>query len=166
MAVVKQISERDIFIYNDCMWLAANGELNIVSPRNKVACHEISVNKEETHSDRPWGCWDSLFKNVQSTNKYQIKHLTVNPGAKISLQKHNHRSEHWIILMGAAKVTCDDKVFTLLAGQSTFIPMGALHRLENVGKIPLEIIECQQGLYIEEDDIIRYDDDFGRCELN
>ena len=115
------------------------------------------------YSNREWGSWYSLFKDDNVQIKYQVKKICVNIGAKLSLQSHNHRSEHWVVLSGTAKVTCDSTIFTLFAGQSTFIPMGSIHRLENVGKIPLEIIEIQQGLYIEEDDITRYEDDFGRC---
>jgi mannose-1-phosphate guanylyltransferase/mannose-6-phosphate isomerase len=86
----------------------------------------------------------------------------VNPGARLSLQLHHHRAEHWIVVKGTAKVTCGDKEFILAENESTYIPLGEKHRLENAGKIPLEIIEVQTGSYLGEDDIVRFDDVYGR----
>ena len=86
----------------------------------------------------------------------------VKPGARLSLQLHHHRSEHWIIVKGTAKVTCGDKEFMLSENESTYIPLGEKHRLENTGKIPLELIEVQTGSYLGEDDIVRFDDVYGR----
>ena len=107
---------------------------------------------------RPWGNYDS----VDSGERYQVKRITVKPGAKLSLQKHQHRAEHWIIVAGRAQVTRDQEVFMLEENESTFIPQGAIHSLENPGKQPLEVIEVQSGSYLGEDDIIRYEDRYGR----
>jgi mannose-1-phosphate guanylyltransferase/mannose-6-phosphate isomerase len=107
---------------------------------------------------RPWGAYES----IDSGDKYQVKHITVNPGAKLSLQMHHKRAEHWIVVSGIAQVTCDDKVFALEANESTYIPLGAKHRLENVGAEPLHLIEVQSGSYLGEDDIVRFEDTYGR----
>jgi mannose-1-phosphate guanylyltransferase/mannose-6-phosphate isomerase len=109
---------------------------------------------------RPWGSYDS----VDMGGRFQVKHITVNPGATLSLQMHHHRAEHWIVVSGTAEVTCDDKVFLLTENQSTYIPMTSVHRLSNPGKIPLEIIEVQSGSYLGEDDIQRLDDVYGRSK--
>jgi mannose-1-phosphate guanylyltransferase/mannose-6-phosphate isomerase len=95
--------------------------------------------------------------------RFQVKHITVKPGAQLSLQMHHHRAEHWIVVSGTAQVTCDDKVFLLTENQSTYIPIASVHRLANPGKIPLEIIEVQSGSYLGEDDIERLDDVYGRA---
>ena len=94
--------------------------------------------------------------------RHQVKHITVKPGAQLSLQMHHHRAEHWIVVSGTAQVTCDDKVFLLTENQSTYIPIASVHRLANPGKIPLEIIEVQSGSYLGEDDIERLEDVYGR----
>ncbi|HSC85158.1 MAG TPA: mannose-1-phosphate guanylyltransferase/mannose-6-phosphate isomerase [Pseudomonas sp.] len=107
---------------------------------------------------RPWGSYDS----VDMGGRFQVKHITVKPGAQLSLQMHHHRAEHWIVVSGTAEVTCDDKVFLLTENQSTYIPMTSVHRLTNPGKIPLEIIEVQSGSYLGEDDIERLEDVYGR----
>jgi mannose-1-phosphate guanylyltransferase/mannose-6-phosphate isomerase len=86
----------------------------------------------------------------------------VKPGASLSLQLHHHRAEHWVIVSGIARVTCDDRVFELKANESTFIPLGSKHRLENIGEQPLELIEVQSGDYLGEDDIVRFEDKYGR----
>lgn len=109
---------------------------------------------------RPWGSYSTL--NLGS--RFQVKRITVLPGAKLSLQKHHHRAEHWIVVEGTAVVTCDDAEIMLTENQSTYIPLGATHRLENRGKIPLELIEVQSGSYLGEDDIVRLDDVYGRGE--
>jgi len=109
---------------------------------------------------RPWGSYDS----VDMGGRFQVKHITVNPGATLSLQMHHHRAEHWIVVSGTAEVTCDDKVFLLTENQSTYIPMTSVHRLSNPGKIPLEIIEVQSGSYLGEDDIERLEDVDGRSK--
>ena len=107
---------------------------------------------------RPWGYYDS----VNSEEGFQVKRIVVNSGAKLSLQKHKYRAEHWVVVKGVALVTCGDKTFELVENQSTYIPQGSLHRLENHQDIPLEIIEIQTGSYLGEDDIIRLEDDYQR----
>ncbi|MFC4764046.1 mannose-1-phosphate guanylyltransferase/mannose-6-phosphate isomerase [Dyella koreensis] len=107
---------------------------------------------------RPWGSYDSL----EAGERFQVKRIMVKPGAALSLQKHHHRAEHWIVVSGTAEVTCDDKVFLLSENQSTYIPLGSVHRLRNPGKVPLEIIEVQSGIYLGEDDIVRIEDAYGR----
>jgi len=109
---------------------------------------------------RPWGNYES----VDQGERYQVKRIVVNPGATLSLQMHHHRSEHWIVAKGTAIVTCDDKEILLTENQSTYIPLGATHRLENPGSIPLELIEIQSGSYLGEDDIVRLEDKYGRIE--
>ncbi|MHB1271875.1 MAG: mannose-1-phosphate guanylyltransferase/mannose-6-phosphate isomerase [Rhodanobacter sp.] len=108
---------------------------------------------------RPWGSYDSL----EAGERFQVKRIAVKPGAALSLQKHHHRAEHWIVVSGTAEVTCDDKVFLLGENQSTYIPLGSVHRLRNPGKLPLELIEVQSGGYLGEDDIVRFDDVYGRA---
>jgi mannose-1-phosphate guanylyltransferase/mannose-6-phosphate isomerase len=107
---------------------------------------------------RPWGA----YEGIDHGDKFQVKHITVNPGAKLSLQMHHKRAEHWIVVSGTAQVTCDDKVFPLTENQSTYIPLGAKHRLENTGSEPLHLIEVQSGSYLGEDDIVRFEDTYGR----
>ncbi|MFV1852657.1 MAG: mannose-1-phosphate guanylyltransferase/mannose-6-phosphate isomerase [Thalassospira sp.] len=107
---------------------------------------------------RPWGAYDS----IDHSERFQVKRITVKPGARLSLQRHNHRAEHWIVVKGTALVTCDQETFLLKENKSTYIPLGSVHRMENPGKIPLEIIEVQSGSYLGEDDIERFDDEYGR----
>lgn len=107
---------------------------------------------------RPWG-W---FQTIDDGARFRVKHIQVNPGSKLSLQKHWHRSEHWIVVTGTALVTCGDKTFMLRENESTFIPAGTVHRLENPGRVPLRMIEVQSGEYVDEDDIVRIEDDYGR----
>ena len=107
---------------------------------------------------RPWGSYDSL----EFGRRFQVKRIVVKPGAVLSLQMHHHRAEHWIVVSGTAEITCDDKVFLLSENQSTYIPLGAKHRMRNPGKVPLEMIEVQSGSYLGEDDIVRYEDNYGR----
>ncbi|MDM8563043.1 mannose-1-phosphate guanylyltransferase/mannose-6-phosphate isomerase [Candidatus Marithioploca araucensis] len=107
---------------------------------------------------RPWGS----YEGIDAETRFQVKRITVNPGASLSLQKHYHRSEHWIVVKGTAQVTKGDETFIITENQSTYIPLGIKHRLENPGKLPLEIIEVQSGSYLGEDDIVRYEDAYGR----
>ena len=107
---------------------------------------------------RPWGKYDS----IDAGHRYQVKRITVKPGARLSLQMHHHRSEHWIVVLGTAKVTIGDKTFLMTEDQSTYIPVGEIHSLENPGAIPLEMIEVQSGAYLGEDDIVRFEDLYGR----
>lgn len=110
-------------------------------------------------SYRPWGRND----NVVTAPRYHVNRITVKPGGQFSLQMHHHRAEHWVILSGTARVILEDKNYLLSENESTFIPIGAQHMLENPGKIPLEILEIQSGSYLEDDDIIRIKDHYGRC---
>jgi mannose-1-phosphate guanylyltransferase/mannose-6-phosphate isomerase len=107
---------------------------------------------------RPWGWYDS----IDFGPRFQVKRIMVKPKAKLSLQMHHHRAEHWIVVSGTAEVTCGDKVIMLGENQSTYIPLGSTHRLANPGTIPLEIIEVQSGSYLGEDDIVRFEDNYGR----
>ena len=107
---------------------------------------------------RPWGTWEVL----DSDANFCVKRIKVIPGGLLSLQSHNFRSEHWIIVKGTAKITRGEETFLLTENQSTYIPLGVKHRLENPGKIPLEIIEIQSGSYLGEDDIVRFEDHYGR----
>lgn len=107
---------------------------------------------------RPWGSYDCL----DAGDRFLVKHIIVNPGASLSLQMHHHRAEHWIVVKGTAQVGCGDEVFLLTENQSTYIPLGKRHRLTNPGKLPLEMIEVQSGAYLGEDDIVRFEDTYGR----
>ena len=107
---------------------------------------------------RPWGSYDG----VDSGDRFQVKRLIVNPGAVLSLQMHHHRAEHWVVVQGTARVTRNDEEFLVPENESTFIPQGAVHRIENPGKVPLHIIEVQSGSYLGEDDIVRFEDNYGR----
>ena len=107
---------------------------------------------------RPWGWYDS----IDEAERFKVKRIMVKPGASLSLQKHHHRAEHWIVVKGTAEITNGDKVMLLTENQSTYIPLGVVHRLVNPGSIPLEIIEVQSGSYLGEDDIVRYEDTYGR----
>jgi len=107
---------------------------------------------------RPWGTYES----VDTGDRFQVKRITVNPGAKLSLQMHHHRAEHWIVVRGTARVTRGEDVVMLTENESTFIPLGVKHRLENPGRIPLELIEVQSGTYLGEDDIVRFEDTYNR----
>ena len=110
---------------------------------------------------RPWG----FYKLIEKSNKWQVKEICVNPKASLSLQKHNYRSEHWIVLNGIATIQINDEKHILLKNQSTYIPQGIKHRLSNFENDPLTIIEVQSGDYLGEDDIIRYDDEYGRNKI-
>ncbi len=120
--------------------------------RNEVKAHQEVF--------RPWGSYDS----IDMGQRFQVKRITVKPGAQLSLQMHHHRAEHWIVVSGTAEVTCDDKVFLLTENQSTYLPMTSVHRLANPGKVPLELIEVQSGGYLGEDDIVRFEDIYGRVD--
>jgi len=108
---------------------------------------------------RPWGAYESIDRE----ERFQVKRITVNPGARLSSQMHHHRAEHWIVVKGTAKITHGEETLILTENQSTYIPFGVIHRLENPGKIPLELIEVQSGSYLGEDDIVRFDDVYGRA---
>ncbi len=159
--VIATIGLEDIIVVetDDAILIAKKGETqkvkNIVEHLSKKGRKEAT---EHTTVYRPWGSYTVL----EVDQRYKIKKIVVNPGQKLSLQMHHHRSEHWVVVKGTAKVTIGDKEIFLHENESTYVPKSTPHRLENVGKIPLEIIEVQNGEYIEEDDIIRFDDAYGR----
>jgi mannose-1-phosphate guanylyltransferase len=129
----------------------------------KLIAQKLKTKKRsewELHREvyRPWGKYDS----IDSGERYQVKRITVKPGAKLSVQMHHHRAEHWIVVSGSAKVTNGEKTFLLAENESTYIPVGVIHALENPGKVNLEIIEVQSGSYLGEDDIVRFKDIYGR----
>ena len=133
----------------------ANGLKRLVAKLKTVA-PQVTEGHLKVH--RPWGSYQS----VDNGNRHQVKRIIVKPGSRLSLQKHHHRAEHWIVVRGTARVTIDEAVKTVHENESVYIPMGAVHRLENPGKIMLELIEVQTGSYLGEDDIIRIEDDFRR----
>jgi mannose-1-phosphate guanylyltransferase/mannose-6-phosphate isomerase len=110
---------------------------------------------------RPWGSYDGIDEG----HRFQVKRIVVSPGACLSLQMHHHRAEHWVVVKGTAKVTRGVEQFLLTENQSTYIPLGVTHRLENPGLVPLEIIEVQSGAYLGEDDIVRFEDNYSRDAL-
>jgi mannose-1-phosphate guanylyltransferase/mannose-6-phosphate isomerase len=133
----------------------------------KKVVDELKKRKAEEHLThrtvyRPWGSYTVL----EMGDRYKIKRIMIKPGAKLSHQMHNHRSEHWVVVSGTARVTNGEKVYDVHPNESTYIPMSTKHRLENAGKIPVQIIEVQNGEYLEEDDIIRFDDEYKRHEEN
>jgi mannose-1-phosphate guanylyltransferase/mannose-6-phosphate isomerase len=133
----------------------ANGLKRLVAKLKKVAPH---VTEEHLKVHRPWGSYQS----VDNGDRHQVKRIIVKSGGRLSLQKHHHRAEHWIVVRGTALVTINGAIKTVHENESVYIPMGAVHRLENPGKIVLELIEVQTGSYLGEDDIIRIEDDYQR----
>lgn len=144
------------------------GDAVLVAPRSRV--QEVkgvvqqlkSAGRDEVQTHprvyRPWGYYES----VAGGERFQVKRIMVKPGHKLSLQMHHHRAEHWVVVKGTAKVTCGEREFLLCEDQSTYIPLGNVHRLENPGLVPLELIEVQSGVYLGEDDIVRLEDVYGR----
>jgi mannose-1-phosphate guanylyltransferase len=130
---------------------------DIVNQLKKTDRSEWRIHREVY---RPWGKYDS----IDMGERYQAKRITVNPGAKLSVQMHHHRAEHWVVVSGTANVTNGDKTFLVAENESTYIPIGQIHALENPGKVPLELIEVQTGSYLGEDDIVRFDDRYGRTD--
>jgi len=127
----------------------------LVAKLKEQGRYEHSLHREVF---RPWGSYDS----IENGPRFQVKRLTVKPGATLSLQMHHHRAEHWVVVSGTARITRGEEVFLLEENQSTYIPIGVKHRIENPGKIPLHIIEVQSGSYLGEDDIVRFEDQYGR----
>jgi mannose-1-phosphate guanylyltransferase / mannose-6-phosphate isomerase len=144
----------------------------LVAPKNRVQDVKTLVGKlkemgryeHSLHREvfRPWGSYDSL----ENGNRFQVKRLSVKPGAQLSLQLHHHRAEHWVVVSGTARITRGDETFMLEENQSTYIPIGVKHRIENPGRIPLQVIEVQSGSYLGEDDIVRFEDRYGREGTN
>lgn len=176
---ILDIDTRNCLIYADSRLVATLGVENLVVVETKDAvlvAHKSKVQDVKKFVDqlktaqrsehlshrevyRPWGMYDSIDNGY----RYQVKRITVKPGAKLSVQMHHHRAEHWIVVSGTAKVTNGEKTYLVTENQSTFIPIGQVHALENPGKIPLELIEVQSGTYLGEDDIVRFEDKYGRC---
>ncbi|MBB3225868.1 mannose-1-phosphate guanylyltransferase/mannose-6-phosphate isomerase [Luteibacter sp. Sphag1AF] len=153
----------------DDVVIIATPDATLVAARDKVQDVKKLVDrlKKDGRSEhlahrevyRPWGSYDS----IDMGERFQVKRIVVKPGSVLSLQMHHHRAEHWIVVSGTAEVTCGEKVFLLTENQSTYIPLGVTHRLRNVGKVPLELIEVQSGSYLGEDDIVRFEDIYGRA---
>ena len=131
-------------------------DVKLLVDRIKQSARTEATNHRKVY--RPWGAYDS----IDNGPRYQVKRITVSPGQKLSVQMHHHRAEHWIVVTGTAKVSIGDKQILLTENQSTYIPVGVVHALENPGKIPLEMIEVQSGGYLGEDDIVRFEDRYGR----
>jgi len=152
----------------DSLVVVETADAILVADRNQVQDVKRLVNalKAQNRSEtelharvyRPWGSYESLVV----AERFQVKRIVVNPGGTLSLQMHHHRAEHWIVVSGTAQVTCEDRVFMLGEDESTYIPLGHKHRLANPGRIPLELIEVQSGAYLGEDDIVRFEDVYGR----
>ncbi|NTS75753.1 mannose-1-phosphate guanylyltransferase/mannose-6-phosphate isomerase [Catenovulum sp. SM1970] len=160
--LVATIGVEDLVIVNtkDAILVAHKDK----SQEVKAIVNQLKTEKRsefEFHREvyRPWGCYDS----IDNGERFQVKRITVKPGAKLSVQMHHHRAEHWIVVSGTAKVTNGDKEILLTENQSTYIPIGVVHALENPGKVPLELIEVQSGSYLGEDDIVRFEDRYGRA---
>src|ERR1700730_4346642 len=132
---------------------------DLVAMIKKAGRSESSWHRE---GFRPWGSYDS----IDNGERFQVKRLSVKPGGVLSLQMHHHRAEHWIVVEGTARITCNEKTFLLSENESTYIPIGATHRIENPGKLPLHIVEVQSGSYLGEDDIVRFEDNYGRKGTN
>ncbi|WP_440905629.1 mannose-1-phosphate guanylyltransferase/mannose-6-phosphate isomerase [Catenovulum sp. SX2] len=159
--MVATVGVEDLVIVDtkDAVMVAAKDKVqdvkNIVNQLKAEGRSEFQFHREVY---RPWGKYDSIDNGA----RYQVKRITVKPGAKLSVQMHHHRAEHWIVVSGTAKVTNGDKELLLTENQSTYIPVGVIHALENPGKVPLELIEVQSGSYLGEDDIVRFEDRYGR----
>ncbi|MEJ2699131.1 MAG: mannose-1-phosphate guanylyltransferase/mannose-6-phosphate isomerase, partial [Desulfuromonadales bacterium] len=169
---------RNCYLYAGSRMLAAVGvedhvivetaDAVLVAHRDKVQDVKeiVRILKKESRSEavlhrrvfRPWGSYEC----IDLSERFQVKRITVNPGACLSLQMHHHRAEHWIVVKGTARIARDGETILLSENQSTYIPIGVTHRLENPGKIPLELIEVQSGSYLGEDDIVRFEDRYGR----
>jgi mannose-1-phosphate guanylyltransferase/mannose-6-phosphate isomerase len=120
--------------------------------------HERTEHLNHTRVYRPWG----YYEGIDAGSRFQVKRIMVKPGEKLSLQMHHHRAEHWVVVRGTARITCGETVKLLSENESTYIPIGVTHRLENPGKMPLDIIEVQSGSYLGEDDIVRFEDVYQR----
>jgi mannose-1-phosphate guanylyltransferase/mannose-6-phosphate isomerase len=173
---------RDCYVHSTSRLVAAVGmedhiivetkDAILVAPKDRVQDVKELVGKlkksgrteSSLHREvfRPWGSYDS----IDNGERFQVKRLSVKPGGVLSLQMHHHRAEHWIVVQGTARITCNDKTFLLSENESTYIPIGATHRIENPGKVPLHIVEVQSGSYLGEDDIVRFEDNYGREGTN
>jgi mannose-1-phosphate guanylyltransferase/mannose-6-phosphate isomerase len=160
---VVALGTQDLLIIDtpDALLVASSGHVEQVK---QVVAHleaeSVSQSSQHRKVARPWGAYDS----VDVGERHQVKRITVRPGAKLSLQMHHHRAEHWIVVQGTALVTKGEEEILLTENQSTYIPLGVKHRLENPGKTDLELIEVQSGSYLGEDDIVRFEDTYGRSD--
>jgi len=153
----------------DNMIIVATDDVVLVVPKDRAQDVKSLVEEIEkagrtehyvhTKVFRPWG----TYQNIDAGPRFQVKQIVVDPGARLSMQMHYHRAEHWVVVSGTAKVTRDDETFYLTEDQSTYIPHNVRHSLENPGKVPLRMIEVQSSGYLGEDDIIRFDDTYGRA---
>ena len=173
---------RDCYVHSTSRLVAAVGmddhiivetkDAVLVAPKDRVQdvkelvaqIKKLGRSESAWHREvfRPWGSYDS----IDNGERFQVKRLSVKPGGVLSLQMHHHRAEHWIVVQGTARITCDDKVFLLSENESTYIPIGSKHRIENPGKVALHIVEVQSGSYLGEDDIVRFEDNYGRKGTN
>lgn len=162
--VVVTLGTQDLLVIDtpDALLVAASSHAeqvkNVVAQLETQQSPEASMHRKVA---RPWGWYDGIDRG----ERFQVKRIMVKPGASLSLQKHHHRAEHWIVVCGTAQVTIGSKTFLLTENQSTYIPIGEIHRLENPGKTDLEMIEVQSGSYLGEDDIVRFEDTYGRANL-
>jgi mannose-1-phosphate guanylyltransferase/mannose-6-phosphate isomerase len=148
--------------------VVATDDAVMLAPKNRaqdvrrLVARLVKENRGEADAlprvHRPWGSYETLHAG----HRVQVKHILVKPGGKLSLQMHHHRAEHWVVVQGTAKIVRGDEELMLTEDQSTYIPLGTAHRLENPGKIPLHLIEVQSGPYLGEDDIVRFEDSYGR----
>ncbi len=135
---------------------AASQDVKKIVEQLQQSGRELHLTHRKVH--RPWG----YYETIDAGANFQVKRIMVKPGARLSLQLHHKRAEHWVVVSGEARVTCGERVFTLRQNESTFIPLGEKHRLENAGQAPLHLIEVQSGAYLGEDDIVRFEDNYGR----
>lgn len=160
--IVAVVGVQDLVVVetNDAVLVAHKDQVQRV--KNIVEHLKGQARTEHLHHTRvyrPWG----YYEGIDAGERFQVKRITVKPGEKLSLQMHHHRAEHWIVVSGTARVTCGDKVVLLAENESTYIPLGTTHRLENPGKLPLHLIEVQSGSYLGEDDIVRFEDVYQRA---
>ncbi|MES2317546.1 MAG: mannose-1-phosphate guanylyltransferase/mannose-6-phosphate isomerase [Pseudomonadota bacterium] len=160
--IVAVLGVKDLVIVetNDAVLVAHKDHVQ----RVKQVVDHLKLNERTEHLHhtkvyRPWG----YYEGIDAGDRFQVKRITVKPGEKLSLQMHHHRAEHWVVVSGTARVTCGEKVSLLSENESTYIPIGMNHRLENPGKVPLHIIEVQSGSYLGEDDIVRFEDIYQRA---
>jgi mannose-1-phosphate guanylyltransferase/mannose-6-phosphate isomerase len=143
----------------DALLVARRGETQRVREAvEKLRAEGRSEHRLHRIVHRPWG----RYEDIDAGERFRVKRITVEPGRKLSLQWHHHRAEHWVVVSGTARVTCGENVTLLSENQSAYIPLGQVHRLENPGKVPLQIIEVQTGSYLGEDDIVRVEDEWQR----
>ncbi|MBV6319941.1 mannose-1-phosphate guanylyltransferase/mannose-6-phosphate isomerase [Duganella violaceipulchra] len=160
--IVAVVGVKDVVVVetNDAVLVCHKDQVQRV--KNIVEHLKTQQRTEHLHHTkvyRPWGC----YEGIDIGERFQVKRITVNPGGKLSLQMHHHRAEHWIVVSGTARVTCGEQVTLLTENESTYIPIGTTHRLENPGKLPLHLIEVQSGSYLGEDDIVRLEDVYQRA---